>query len=298
MSEVLINSWDGVDLAATLTLSVRAPAPAVIGLHGASGGTRADPLLARLHTLLPPAGLTALTFDRRGEGESTGSPSLGDFEAQAQDAAAVAAWLRGLPEVTEVGAFGFSQGAWVAPLALREAGFRFLILAGACGVTPAAQMRFGVTAHLRRNGYDERAVGQALRARLLVEDHAHGCACAEDVRDALLAAAREPWCELASLPAVPFDEQERAAWCAEMDFDPAPWIAAVDVPTLLLYGTDDLWLPVEESIAVWRRHHPDVEVAYAEGASHELRRDGHPAREIEERLLGWLNQLHGGLDRR
>ncbi|HEV2590387.1 MAG TPA: CocE/NonD family hydrolase [Gaiellaceae bacterium] len=298
MSEVLINSRDGVVLAATLTLSVRTPAPAVIGLHGASGGTRADPLVARLHALLPPAGFTALTFDRRGEGESAGSPSLGNFEVQAQDAAAIAAWLRGLPEVTEVGTFGFSQGAWVGPVALREAGFRFLILAGACGVTPAAQMRFGVTAHLRRNGYDERAVEQALRARLLVEDHAHGSASAEDVRDVLAAAAREPWWELASLPAVPFDEQERAAWCVEMDFDPVPSIAAVDVPTLLLYGSDDLWLPVDESVAVWRRHHPDVEVAHAAGASHELRRDGQPAHEIEQRLLAWLNQLHSGVDRR
>jgi hypothetical protein len=293
MTDISIPAGDGVVLAATLTLPARTPAPAMIGLHGASGGTRADPLLSRLHVLLPAVGVAALTFDRRGEGASAGVPSLGDFETQAKDAAAVAAWLRALPEVREVGAFGFSQGAWVAPLALRRAGFRFLALAAACGVTPAAQMRFGVTAHLRSNGYDELAVDEARHARVLVEAHAHGEATGKDVGDALTAATRRPWWPLAHLPAVPFDERERAAWRAGMDFDPEPWIAGVDVPTLLLYGTADLWLPVEESVAIWRRHHPGIEVAYADGASHDLTRHGEPARETEERLLAWLAELAG-----
>jgi hypothetical protein len=135
--------------------------------------------------------MAVLTFDRRGEGASTGLPSLGTL-TQADDAAAAAAWLRALPEVTEVGAFGFSQGAWVAPLALRRAELRLLALAGACGVTPAAQMRFGVASNLRRHGYDELAVDEALRARLLVEAHAHGEATDEVVADALTSAAREP----------------------------------------------------------------------------------------------------------
>lgn len=293
MTDVSINAGGDVRLAATLTLPARTPAIAVIGLHGASGGTRADPLLTRLHALLPSVGVAALTYDRRGEGDSTGPPSLGDFETQADDAAAVAAWLRAQPEVTEVAAFGFSQGAWVAPLALRKADFRFLVLAAACGVTPAAQMRFGVAAHLRRHGYDESEVEQALEARALVEAHAHGEVSDEAVAEALRAAAREPWWTLAYLPAVPFDEQERAAWRGEMDFDPEPSIAGVDVPTLLLYGTDDLWLPVDESVAVWRAHHPAIEVVYAEGASHDLARDGEPARETEERLLSWLSDLTG-----
>jgi alpha/beta superfamily hydrolase len=292
MSDISINTGEVV-LAATLTLPARTPALAMLGLHGASGGTRADPLLTRLHALLPAAGVAVLTFDRRGEGESTGLPSLGDFETQAKDAAALAAWLRALPQVTEVGAFGFSQGAWVAPLALGRAEFRFLVLAAACGVTPAAQMRFGVTAHLRRNGYDGLAIEQALHARALVEAHAHGEAAAGEIAGALTAAAREPWWELAYLPAAPFDEQERAAWCAEMDFDPEPSIAAVDVPTLLLYGTDDLWLPVKESVAVWRKHHPGIEVVHADRASHDLTRHGDPARETEERLLTWLDELRG-----
>lgn len=291
MRDVSINVGGEVVLAASLTLPARTPALAMIGLHGASGGTRADRLLSRLHALLPAVGVAALTFDRRGEGESAGLPSIGDFETQAKDGAALAAWLRTLPEVTRVGAFGFSQGAWVAPLALGRADFRFLALAAACGVTPAAQMRFGVAAHLRRNGYDEIAVEQALRARALVEAHAHAEATDEDVADVLTAAAREPWWELAHLPAVPFDERERAAWRAEMDFDPEPSIAAVDVPTLLLYGTDDLWLPVKESVAVWRRHHPGIDVAYADGASHDLARHGEPARETEERLATWLDEL-------
>jgi alpha-beta hydrolase superfamily lysophospholipase len=76
-----------------------------------------------------------------------------------------------------------------------------------------------------------------------------------------------------------------------MDFDPEPSIAAVDVPTLLLYGTDDLWLPVEDTS---RRHHPAIDVAYADAASHDLTRGSEPARETEERLLAWLDGYAGG----
>jgi len=289
--EVSIPVGGGAVLAATLSVPDRVPAPVIIGVHGASGGTRDHPLLSDLHPLLPPAGFGVLTFDRRGEGASTGEPSVGDFETQAEDVREVASWLRALPSTATAGAFGFSQGAWVAPLALRRAHLGFLILVAACGVTPAAQMRFGVSAHLRRAGYDEQAVEQASAARKLVEAHAHDQVAGEEVANALAAAALRPWWELAYLPEKPFDEHERAEWCREMDFDPEPSIAAVNVPTLLLYGTDDLWLPVDESLATWRRHHEDVSVLLIQGASHGLSRNGQTAPEVYDAVLTWLAQL-------
>jgi hypothetical protein len=45
---------------------------AVVALHGASEGKRDSSLYSHLHKLLPPAGIGVVTFDRRGEGESTG----------------------------------------------------------------------------------------------------------------------------------------------------------------------------------------------------------------------------------
>ena len=39
----------------------------------------------------------------------------------------------------------------------------------------------------------------------------------------------------------------------DLEFDPAPYIAAVRVPTLLFYGEDDEWQPTDEGVAAWER---------------------------------------------
>ncbi len=269
-------------LAATATLP-RRPGPVLVALHGANGGTREHHLLRRLHDLIP-----VVTFDRRGEGGSGGTPSVGDFRRQANDAAAVAGWLREQPNVSEVGCWGFSQGAWVAPIALRRARFDFLVLISPCAVSPSEQMRFGVSMHLRRAGFSEGDVAEAMRLRRLVEAQAHGEATAEEVEHQLAAARAAPWRELAHLPEHALTPDECAEWRREMDFDPEASIAAVDVPTLLVYGGDDLWLPVETSIDIWRRHHPGVEVLTIKGGSHDLIVGGRVAQTYEDRLVEWV----------
>jgi len=75
-----------VSLAATYS---PAGSTAVVALHGAGAGTRDYQLFRHLHDVLPPAGIGVVTFDRRGEGHSTGDASRGRFAIQAQDALAV-----------------------------------------------------------------------------------------------------------------------------------------------------------------------------------------------------------------
>src|SRR5437868_6004432 len=86
---------------------------AVVAVHGASEGTRSWYLYRHLHDVLPPAGIGVVTFDRRGDGGSTGEPSRGDFGTQADDVLAVA----DAAGAARVGLWGISQGGWVAPLA-------------------------------------------------------------------------------------------------------------------------------------------------------------------------------------
>jgi uncharacterized protein len=56
-----------------------------------------------------------------------------------------------------------------------------------------------------------------------------------------------PWFPLSWVPAV---LPEGLAW-DDMDFDPAVPIGGLTCPVLAFYG-DDEWVPVPESIAVWR----------------------------------------------
>jgi uncharacterized protein len=286
-------------LAATLTVPPRrTSAPALVALHGAESGTRAHRLLRHLHEALPPHGIAVLTFDRRGEGESTGEPSRGRLDLQASDALAAVERLAAEPEIdaSRIGLWGFSQGAWVAPIAAtRSVVIRFLVLIGAPGVTPKDQMLYGVAVHLRRAGYDETIVERVLDLRRRVDAHAHGEADDAELRSLLEAAAQEPWWPLAYLPRQPFADESKRSWIDEMDFEPEPVFASVRAPALLFYGADEEWTPVEPSIAAWRRARgAAVEIVCLPECGHDpLLGDGSVAPDYERTMLAWLAKRVG-----
>jgi pimeloyl-ACP methyl ester carboxylesterase len=278
---------DGATLAGSYS---PAGSTAIVAVHGASEGTRGWYLYRHLHDVLPPAGIGVVTFDRRGDGASTGQPSRGDFGTQADDVLAVA----DAAGAERVGLWGISQGGWVAPLAAaRSDRVAFLVLLASTGVTPAAQMRYAVGEQIRRGGFDEEAVARAASLRARAEAWIRG----QDVGDlnaALAAAVREPWWRLAFLPEGLPPEPEAAAirreLADEMFFEPEPVFAAVRVPTLLFYGDDDSWTPVQPSIDAWRRARGDeVEVVVLPGTGHEpVQPDGELSQAYERILVEWV----------
>ena len=121
----------GISLAASYSPAGEA---AIVALHGAGEGTRDAALYRHLHELLPPAGIGVVTFDRRGEGESTGDASRGRFDVQVEDALAVIDAV----DAQRVGLWGISQGGWIGPLAAAASDdVAFLVLIASTGVTPA-----------------------------------------------------------------------------------------------------------------------------------------------------------------
>jgi pimeloyl-ACP methyl ester carboxylesterase len=275
-------------LAGSLTLPERTPAPALVAVHGAEAGVRSYPLYEHLHAVLPRVGVAAVTFDRRGEGASTGEPSAGRFDLLAADAIAVVEHVAALPEIDgrRVGLWGISQGGWVAPLAAtRSERVAFLVLVASAGVSPAEQMRWAVPRQLRLAGYGDDAVALQTAARFALEEVIHGRGSPERAQELLEAGSREPWWRLAYLPDRVLEDEERRQWIEEMDFEPEPVFAVVRVPTLLVYGEEDAWMPIDESIEAWRRARGDaVDVVRLPGVGHE------PigSREYEEALLAWL----------
>jgi pimeloyl-ACP methyl ester carboxylesterase len=263
---------------------------AVVAVHGASEGARDWYLYRHLHDILPPAGIGVVTFDRRGDGASTGEPSRGDFKTQADDVIA----LVDAVDAERVGLWGISQGGWVAPLAAtRSNRVAFLVLLASTGVTPAAQMRYAVAEQIRRAAFGEEAVARAGSLRARAEAWIRG-EDADDLNAALTAAAREPWWSLAflpdALPPEPEAEAVRRELAEEMFFEPEPVFAAVRVPALLFYGDDDSWTPVQPSIEAWRRARGDaVEVVVLPGTGHEpVHPDGELSRAYERMLVDWL----------
>ena len=288
MEELQIEG-DGFTLAASYS---PAGPTALVALHGAGEGTRESPLLGHLHEVLPPHGIGVVTFDRRGEGESTGDATRGRFDLQADDALAV---LRAIG-AERGGLFGYSQGGWIAPLAAaRSDDVAFLVLVASIGVTPSEQMMVAVERQLRLAGYGDDVVDRALDLRRRFEHWIHAVAPEPDEQLAgdLLAAVDEPWAGQLWLPPSLLDQEGVRLWIEEMDYDPRPTFEQVRVPTLSFYGELDSWAPVEASVEAWREARGDgVELVVIPGAEHDLTLpDGTFAPEYDRRLVEWLTAL-------
>ena len=260
---------------------------ALVALHGAGEGTRRYPLYEHLHEVLPAAGIGVVTFDRRGEGESTGDSSRGRFQLQVEDALAV----RDAFEEERVGMWGLSQGGWIAPLAAAQSDrVAFVVGVASTGVTPSAQMMYATARQLRLGGYGDDVVERALDLRRRFEDSVHDRPVDERALEAdLLAALDEEWFGQLWLPPTLLDDEGKRLWIEEMDFDPDPVFAQVRVPALLFLGAEDSWSPVPESVETWQRAKRDAEVVVIPGAEHGMTLpDGTIAPAYERKLVEWL----------
>jgi pimeloyl-ACP methyl ester carboxylesterase len=286
MEELRIER-DGFSLAASYS---PAGPTALVALQGAGEGTREFRSYRHLHELLPPRGIGVVTFDRRGEGESTGEATRGRFELQVEDALAVLEAL----DAERVGVWGLSQGGWIGPLAAAASDqVAFLVLLASTGVTPSQQMMYAVERQLRLAGHGDEVVERALDLRRRFEAWVHRPEPDEELAAALWDGVDEPWWGQAWLPPTLLDEESRRLWIEEMDFDPRPSFAQVRVPTLLFYGAEDSWTPVEPSVEAWRTARGDeVEIVVVKGAEHDLTLpDGTFAPEYERALVEWLRRL-------
>jgi pimeloyl-ACP methyl ester carboxylesterase len=226
-------------------------------LHGASHPEHDYPLYAHLEDVLAPRGIAVQRYDRRPSADGHDVP----LAVQADDALAA---LRTLPDDVPVGLWGWSQGAWAALVAAHRRRLDFLVLVSACGVSPSRQMLYGTAEQLRRNGFGTSAIDSALAVRRVVDGYPRGTGSRAAAQAAVDAVADEAWFPLAGLrrqvPAA-------GAW-RDMDFDPAPLFASVPCPTLALYGEDDEWVPVDESVAAFHGA-PRVTVRRLAGSGHE-----------------------------
>ena len=299
---------DGCRLAGTLSLpDGDGPWPAIVTLHPASSGRRDFRLFLHLEALLVPAGFAVLRYDRRGSGASEGDFETADFGQLASDALAAIELLAARDDVDAglVGFCGYSQGGWIGPeAASRSDRVGFMVLVGACAVTPAEQMRYAAATSLRGAGYGEPEVARALAVRAAVDAATRGELARAKAAARVSEVAGEPWFEAAFIPDLPVDEGEAPSkWRLEMDYDVAPVLAKLAVPVLLIHGEHDRWTPIEESQRIWRdafRDRPQqLRAVRLPGTGHfpTMARgaEGEEAAPIspdyEALLLRWLRQL-------
>lgn len=238
----------GAELPATVTLPESRCRGAIALLHPSHLPSRDQFLFRHLARLLPPLGVAVMRYDRRPAGDA-------DVPLRRQvDDLSVA--LRALAHETgsvPTGLWGFSQGAWVSlRAAAADRTTAFLILVGCSGVSPARQMRYGTEGQLRRAGYGSGAVADLAELRTAWEAYQRGAVTRDEAQRVVDRFAERPWFQLGWVPA----QLPQAAGWADMDFDLADVMRKVRCPVLAFYGEDE-WVPVEESVELWRDAYGD-----------------------------------------
>ncbi len=281
--------------------------PALVVLHGASGGTRQHPFYQHLVTHLPECGFAVLLFDRRGSGQSGGDFETASFDTLARDGSAAVDYLRSRDDIdkSRIGLYGVSQGGWIAPLV---AGLRsdiaFLVIVSGCGVSPARQMDYGAAYHLRLKGFTADTIAQAISLRNQVNEYYRGRLPREVVAAELDRVQSEPWFQEVytdSSQELPEDVTQDK-WWQELDYDPLPIWKQIQTPTLFLFAEDDQWVPVAESMSELQRaavHIKDVTLIQISGTDHLMYKTHHQkaqtlSEEYIETLVTWLRKHAAG----
>ncbi|MCX4242961.1 alpha/beta hydrolase family protein [Paraliomyxa miuraensis] len=275
-------------------------------VHGSGPATRDE--FSSLARLLARRGIAAVAYDKRGAGESTGETHGGPYRDYAQDAAAMLRHLQAVPGVdpTRVGLVGISEAEWVMPqvptLGVRPA---FIVVIGASGVSPLAQVNDQIRLRLERNGFDPAAVDAAVAFHDRYHEYLRGAVTAETMTEELRAARAEGWYAAAGkLPDAVHPREEYAWWIGVMDLDPTPLWQRIDVPVLVLKGEADDRSDASRAVAAIERAlhtggNEHVRTEILPGADHSLLRwplgervppprfaDGYP-----ESMVAWILEV-------
>lgn len=186
-------------------------------------------------------GVASLILDAPGAGRSTSTMHGYGLNEQARDAVAGVRLLRDAEGIdrSRIGLIAGGLAGWAAPVAACLLGdLAFLVLRSAPAISPAEQARHEADACLAAAGY-----GRAERA------------CIEDLDR-------------------PHDGAVSALRRRDLDFQPLPLLAALDLPILALYGERDERLPAlscaKALVDLRRRRARDVTVHVFADAGHGL----------------------------
>jgi hypothetical protein len=200
-------------------------------------------------------GIVTLVYDKRGTGSSGGDyrdESINDFAAEAL---AGIHYLQSRGEVNpkRVGLYGRSHGGIVAPLAASLSNdVAFIINVSGAGVAPYQQVTYQAEAQMRRDGFSETDIAEAITymnlkwevARTGGEGWDRLQAATQNARDKKWLARAQPATKLEDI--VP-------SWKLEMGYDPMPALEKVKCPVLAIFGELDTFTPVAETKANYQK---------------------------------------------
>jgi uncharacterized protein len=289
-SEEAVHFASGdITLAGTIVLpEASQPYPAVVLFHG-SGPQKRNLFTARWFAT---EGIAALSYDKRGVGESGGDFRKVPFMELCDDGLAAIKYLKSRKEIDakRIGVWGLSQGGWLGPLAAsRSSDVAFVIAVSGPGVSPGEQMIVYYANELRRQGLSEGDVREASTVRRDIWNYLESGQGYQKTKGELDEARSKAWFgqakeqqddsfgPLPTLAELSKPVGRSALWFKqEAVYDPVLALRALRVPALFLFGDHDQLIPVDESVAVIQRvlaqdKHHDFTIRVFLNVDHEMR---------------------------
>ncbi len=232
------------------------PFPTIVVLHSASAGKQDHPLYLHLAQAMNEIGVAVYIYDRWGEDIPPKERVHPGYMALGRDGLAAVRILKKRDDVdtTNIGLWGVSQGGWIAPAAFGQSPdeIAFMILVSSSGVGPAEQMVHAVPQVLCALGYGEAVAEAGAHLRQKVDEYYRGEVTREAAQALIDQYKDEPWFKHVYIDESLPEAVAQTGWDNETRFAPWSVFSRITVPILLLYGENDPWIPVEESMAIWR----------------------------------------------
>ena len=228
--------------------SSRKRVPGVVLLQGSSANLRSDYLFYADH--FARAGYAVLTFDKRGNGESTGDYGVATYDDLAEDAAAAVRFLRRQPSIdtSRVGVWGLSQGAFIEPLVSTRVPLSFLIAVSPPGVNIGESAAYQDSLRLVSTGFTASVAGRAARLDRSIERWLRTRESGAVLDHSLRHVANERWRRASSIPTtMPSGPSLEGWYWRGRTVDPIPLWQSVRPPVLVVFGAADELVPAPVS---------------------------------------------------
>jgi uncharacterized protein len=290
-------------LAGTLSVpSGKGPFPAIVLVSGTGHNTRDEDVWGHkvflvLADALNRNGFAVLRYDKRGVGGSSGNYDAATTADFASDTEAAVAWLKAQPQIdaSRIGVLGHSEGGIIAPaVAASDKSVAFVVMiAGPC---IRGDKLFVLQSAMTAKAYG--APDDYIARRMLFDQELYSAIISAPSQSAALDRAKALIArgvgdklvdanEAESLP-----KDDTSLWERYfLAYDPAPTLARLTVPVLVLNGSLDVQVPAKENLAAARealRKNSNATVRELPGMNHLLQdaKTGAPSEynDIEETI--------------
>lgn len=231
----------------------KGPFPGILVVHGGGNSVTRDESYWFWMEYLVRRGFEVIGWDKRGCGKSTGAWRKVGFDALASDVVAAAEELSRQPEVKRgnIGAIGFSQGGWVAPLACTKTSLiRYVAVVSGPLVSPQDADKVAT-----RNAY----LGEGLSASEADEAMALWDLCLAGIADptkwgeyvaAFDRIKRHDWIVRTKETPMPENSWFVSWYRLVKDYDPLPPLRSTNIPILWMYGASDSQQDPRKSVVI------------------------------------------------